>query len=323
MRTVGQVVAGLSDVKALVPVLKALGAAHAKYDIRSDHFSALGKALVLTVEEGVGPEAWSKEVRDAWKKTFATIQSVMEPAMKDAGAHTSSNQAAQVPHTPSTPAPVAIVTPRSIATPLPVPPSPFFNAAAASPYSSAITAPSPNVAGAFAPKMVEASSQATTTRPTAHAAASDTRGSASATPSQGLMDAVAAPLLASTSQTSSASPTDVFGKGSSSTPQQQMSSSLGRHMSEPFMKPSSSAAAADKTDTSQSSKSKSLDEGLREMDDEVDVEHVKRLVTTITQNTMTKHFVIIIRFAWLPRFLFICSCPHMPCCSLFWSDRGI
>jgi hemoglobin-like flavoprotein len=85
MRTVGQAVAGLKDVHALVPVLKGLGAAHAKYGVQPAHFAVIGEALLWTLERGLGTR-WTPEVRDAWSRTYSVVQSVMEPALIEAAA---------------------------------------------------------------------------------------------------------------------------------------------------------------------------------------------------------------------------------------------
>ena len=82
MRTVGEAVAGLSDVQSLIPVLQNLGAGHAKYGVQPEHFPIVGQALLWTLEQGLGGAgAWTPEVKDAWTKTYATVQSVMEPAL--------------------------------------------------------------------------------------------------------------------------------------------------------------------------------------------------------------------------------------------------
>mmetsp|Transcript_10698 Transcript_10698/g.26475 ORF Transcript_10698/g.26475 Transcript_10698/m.26475 type:complete len:153 (+) Transcript_10698:64-522(+) len=85
MRTVGKAVAGLSNLEALVPVLQKLGAAHAKYGVKPEHFPIVGEALLWTLEDGLGPAgAWTPEVKEAWTKTWETIVSVMEPALCEA-----------------------------------------------------------------------------------------------------------------------------------------------------------------------------------------------------------------------------------------------
>lgn len=85
MRTVGQAVAGLKDVRSLVPVLQGLGAAHAKYGVQPAHFAIVGEALLWTLEQGLGA-LWTPEVRDAWARTYSVVQSVMEPALLEAAA---------------------------------------------------------------------------------------------------------------------------------------------------------------------------------------------------------------------------------------------
>lgn len=64
MRTVGQAVAGLKDVRSLIPVLQGLGAAHAKYGVQPAHFAVIGEALLWTLEHGLGA-LWTPEVCDA------------------------------------------------------------------------------------------------------------------------------------------------------------------------------------------------------------------------------------------------------------------
>ncbi len=51
MRTVGQAVAGLSDVKTLIPVLQSLGAAHAKYGVQPEHFPVVGQVWSVCMGE--------------------------------------------------------------------------------------------------------------------------------------------------------------------------------------------------------------------------------------------------------------------------------
>jgi hemoglobin-like flavoprotein len=80
MRTVGTAVAGLKDIPKLIPVLKSLGEKHSKYGVKSEHFPIVGAALLWQLEQGLG-DKWTPEVKQAWTDTYATIQSVMEPAL--------------------------------------------------------------------------------------------------------------------------------------------------------------------------------------------------------------------------------------------------
>lgn len=80
LNTVGTAVAGLSDVEKLVPVLEALGGRHATYGVQREHFAIVGQALLWTLEQGLG-DRWTAEVEAAWAQTYATVQSIMEPAL--------------------------------------------------------------------------------------------------------------------------------------------------------------------------------------------------------------------------------------------------
>ena len=78
-------VAGLSDVASLIPVLQALGKRHANYGVESAHFAVVGEALIWTLADGLG-DKFTPEVKEAWLQTWATIVSVMEPALLEAKA---------------------------------------------------------------------------------------------------------------------------------------------------------------------------------------------------------------------------------------------
>jgi hemoglobin-like flavoprotein len=89
MRTVGQAVAGLEDVAALVPVLQALGERHSGYGVVPNHFPIVGEALLWTLEQGLG-DKWTPEVKTAWTHTWGNVVKVMLPAVlkaKAAGIH--------------------------------------------------------------------------------------------------------------------------------------------------------------------------------------------------------------------------------------------
>uniref|UniRef100_A0A7S1DV93 Globin domain-containing protein n=1 Tax=Hemiselmis andersenii TaxID=464988 RepID=A0A7S1DV93_HEMAN len=83
MGTVGKAVAGLTDVKTLIPVLQALGVQHSLYGVKGEHFPIVGEALLWTLEQGLGPAGlWTPEVKEAWTETWGTIVSVMKPALE-------------------------------------------------------------------------------------------------------------------------------------------------------------------------------------------------------------------------------------------------
>jgi hemoglobin-like flavoprotein len=80
MRTVGQAVAGLSDVKTLIPVLQGLGEVHSKYGVQPEHLPIMGQALLLTLEETFG-DTWSEDIKDAWEQAYDKIQGIIQASM--------------------------------------------------------------------------------------------------------------------------------------------------------------------------------------------------------------------------------------------------
>lgn len=60
----------------LVPVLRELGAKHAGYGVRPEHYPIVGGILLQTLEQFLG-DAWTDEVEGAWTEAYGVIQSVM------------------------------------------------------------------------------------------------------------------------------------------------------------------------------------------------------------------------------------------------------
>jgi len=80
MTTVGEAVAGLKDMPSLVPILKELARRHSNFDVLPEHFPIVGRALMTTLETGLG-DAWTPEVAMAWNVVWETIEGIMVPAL--------------------------------------------------------------------------------------------------------------------------------------------------------------------------------------------------------------------------------------------------
>lgn len=65
MTMIGTVVGGLKSLDRIVPGIQALGARHAAYGVRDEHYDVVGAALLWTLAKGLGA-AFTDEVRDAW-----------------------------------------------------------------------------------------------------------------------------------------------------------------------------------------------------------------------------------------------------------------
>jgi hemoglobin-like flavoprotein len=81
MRMIGMAVNGLDRLDELVPVVRQLGARHAGYGVRDEHYGTVATALVWTLEQGLGPD-FTPEVKDAW----VAVYGVLATTMKDAAA---------------------------------------------------------------------------------------------------------------------------------------------------------------------------------------------------------------------------------------------
>ena len=75
--TVGTAVAGLKDLEKLAPVLKNLGKAHANKGIVAAHYDVVGQALIDTLQTGLGDEAFTVEVKEAWQSVYGVAKATM------------------------------------------------------------------------------------------------------------------------------------------------------------------------------------------------------------------------------------------------------
>ena len=74
---------GLSDLDALVPAVKALGARHVAYGAQAAHYPVVGDALLWTLERGLGA-AFTPDVKRAWTKVYGLIAATMQAGAAEA-----------------------------------------------------------------------------------------------------------------------------------------------------------------------------------------------------------------------------------------------
>ena len=67
----------LTNLDALVPKLMELGARHAGYGVKDQHYKAVGEALIWTLERGLA-NAFTPEVERAWVRTYLLIAATMQ-----------------------------------------------------------------------------------------------------------------------------------------------------------------------------------------------------------------------------------------------------
>ncbi len=76
MAMLGAAVNGLTNLEALVPVVRQLGARHVNYGVQDEHYATVGSALIGTLDEGLG-EKFTPAVREAWTAAYGLLSSVM------------------------------------------------------------------------------------------------------------------------------------------------------------------------------------------------------------------------------------------------------
>jgi hemoglobin-like flavoprotein len=66
----------LRDLDDIVPDLEELGARHAQYGAKPEHYPVVGEVLIGAMAE-VGGDAWKPEYTAAWQEAYGVVQDVM------------------------------------------------------------------------------------------------------------------------------------------------------------------------------------------------------------------------------------------------------
>ena len=82
MGMIGSALQLLDRPAALLPVLRSLGAQHAGYRVREEHYDTVGSALILTLEQGLGA-AFTPEARAAWIELYGVIAGTMREGARE------------------------------------------------------------------------------------------------------------------------------------------------------------------------------------------------------------------------------------------------
>lgn len=77
MAMLNSAVNGLTQLDTMMPVVRQLGARHAKYGVRDEHYATVGSALLWTLEQGLG-EKFTPAVREAWAAAYDMLAGVMQ-----------------------------------------------------------------------------------------------------------------------------------------------------------------------------------------------------------------------------------------------------
>jgi len=83
MQMIAVAVKGLDRLEQLVPAVQELGRRHAGYGVEDRHYETVGKALLWTLEKGLG-SAFTPEVRAAWAAVYGILATTMKEASREA-----------------------------------------------------------------------------------------------------------------------------------------------------------------------------------------------------------------------------------------------
>ncbi len=83
MAMIATAVAALDRIDSLVPAVRQLGARHAGYGVKEEHYATVGAALLWTLEKGLGA-GFTPAVREAWTSTYSLLATTMIEAQRAA-----------------------------------------------------------------------------------------------------------------------------------------------------------------------------------------------------------------------------------------------
>ena len=84
MQVIGMAVNGLDTLDKLIAAVRNLGRRHVFYGVTQEHYSSVGRALIWTLEQGLGAD-FTPEVKEAW----TTVYGLLADTMKDAAVQSS------------------------------------------------------------------------------------------------------------------------------------------------------------------------------------------------------------------------------------------
>jgi hemoglobin-like flavoprotein len=82
MATLNLAVTSLTKLETILPAVRDLGRRHVQYGVLDEHYDTVGKALLWTLEQGLG-DGFTEDVKDAWTETYITLSTVMIEASHD------------------------------------------------------------------------------------------------------------------------------------------------------------------------------------------------------------------------------------------------
>jgi nitric oxide dioxygenase len=83
MAALATVVHALDRLDTVLDEVRALARRHVRYGVDERHYATVGAALLWTLEQGLGPDEFTPEVRDAWSTAYALLSGAMIEAARE------------------------------------------------------------------------------------------------------------------------------------------------------------------------------------------------------------------------------------------------
>ena len=81
MQMIGLAVRGLDRIEELIPAVQSLGARHAQYGVKENHYETVAEALLWTLEKGLGAD-FTFETKVAWSAVYGLLAQTMKNASR-------------------------------------------------------------------------------------------------------------------------------------------------------------------------------------------------------------------------------------------------
>jgi len=76
LATLSYVISKLDTLDSIIDEVAKLAQRHVQYGVEAKHYSYVGAALLLTLEQGLG-ELWTEDVKQAWSTCYGILSSAM------------------------------------------------------------------------------------------------------------------------------------------------------------------------------------------------------------------------------------------------------
>ncbi len=82
MQMIDFAVKGIDEPDTILPTIQDLGKRHVGYGVKEEYYSAVGEALLWTLEQGLGKD-FTSEAKEAWTEAYKLLSGVMKDAARE------------------------------------------------------------------------------------------------------------------------------------------------------------------------------------------------------------------------------------------------